>query len=217
MSYYVDAARMSLEHLRKRLESTDLIPSHQPLLDGMPKKFATLGAAGIKSVAVLRARLKNTKSLAVVAADSGISPEYLRLLRRVVEGFFPKPQQLSVFDWLEKEVIAKLKEAGIANTRQLYEVANAELSTLAKTSGVSKKSLSECVALADLSRVQWVSPTFARVLVTAGFASATEVAKAEPNALYAAVVGANEGARFYKGKIGLRDIKRLISASRHVP
>jgi hypothetical protein len=217
MSYYVDADRMSLEQLRKRLEGTDLIPSHQPLLEGMPRKFALLGAAGIKSVAALRVRLKNAKALAAVATDSGIDPEYLGLLRRVVEGFFPKPQQLNVFDWLDQAVIARLKEAGITDTRQLYEAATSETSALAKKFGVSKKALSECVALADLSRVQWVSPTFARVLVAAGFASATEVAKAEPNALYTRVARANDGARFYKGRIGLPDIKRLITASRHVP
>jgi hypothetical protein len=61
-----------------------------------------------------------------------------------------------------------------------------------------------------------VSPTFTRVLVAAGFTSAAEVAKAEPSALYAAVAKANDNARYYKGKIGLRDIKRLVTAAGHV-
>lgn len=213
MSYHVDADTMSLEQLRKRLEGTDLIPSQQPLLDGIAKRFAALKTAGIKSVATLRVRLKNAKALAALATESDIDPEYLTLLRRAVEGFFPKPQPLSAFDWLEPSIVAKLEKAGVADTKQLFEATTPDISAFAKKSGLSKHALKECVALADLSRVQWVSPTFARVLVAAGYARAAQVAKAKPDALYNALLKANEGATFYKGKIGQRDIKRLIAAA----
>jgi hypothetical protein len=73
------------------------------------------------------------------------------------------------------------------------------------------------MTLSDLSRVQWVSPTFARTLVAAGFTGAAEVSMADPEALYEAVMQANENARFYKGKVGLRDIKRLIAAAAYAP
>lgn len=209
----MDADAMSLEHLRKRLEGTDLIPSHQPLLEGIAKRFAALRAAGVKSVAALRIRLKNAKALAALATESGIDPEYLTLLRRVVEGFFPKPQPLSAFDWLDPSIVAKLEKADAKDTKQLFEAAMPNLSAFEKKAGLSKQALTECVALADLSRVQWVSPTFARVLVAAGCSSAADVCKAKPDALYNAVLKANEGAKFYKGKIGLRDIKRLIAAA----
>lgn len=217
MSYTVDANAMGLEQLRQRLEGTDLIPSHQALLESLPKRLASLKGAGIKTVSALRERLKSAKSLAALAEDSGIDPEYLKLLRRVIEGFFPKPQPLRGFAWLDPRVIAKLGEIGITDSRQLYEAAAAGLTALAKKSGLSKQALSECVALSDLSRVQWVSPTFARVLVAAGFVSAAEVAEADPDALYSAVTTANSGALYYKGKIGLRDIQRLIAAASHVP
>jgi hypothetical protein len=194
-----------------------LIPSHQLLLDGLTKKMGTLKKAGVKSVAELRTRLKSKKSLASLADGAGINPDYLVLLRRVVEGFFPKPQPLKVFDWLDKDTVVKLEQAGVKNTLQLYEAASSGINALAKKAGLKSKDLSELMALSDLSRVQWVSPTFARTLVAAGFTGAAEVSKVNPEALYEAVMRANENARFYKGKVGLRDIKRLINAAKYVP
>jgi hypothetical protein len=217
MGYHINDRSTSLDDLQARLEATDLIPSHQLLLDGLTKKMGTLKKAGVKSVAELRTRLKSKKSLASLADGAGINPDYLVLLRRVVEGFFPKPQPLKVFDWLDKDTVVKLEQAGVKNTLQLYEAASSGINALAKKAGLKSKDLSELMALSDLSRVQWVSPTFARTLVAAGFTGAAEVSKVNPEALYEAVMRANENARFYKGKVGLRDIKRLIDAAKYVP
>lgn len=217
MHYYIDEIAMSLDDLQARLKVTDLIPSHEPLLDGMAKKMGRLKKAGVGTLAELRARLKNKKTLAALADDSGVDTDYLVLLRRVVEGFFPKPHPLKVFDWLDKNTFTKLEKAGFKNTQQLFEAAVSETAAITKKTGLKKKDLSEFIALADLSRVQWVSPTFAGVLTAAGFTSAKAVAEATPEALYNAILQANTDSRFYKGKIGLRDIKRLITAAAYVP
>ena len=215
MGYHIDEDRTKLGDLRKRLEATDLIPSHQPLLDGIGRNFAALEKAGCTSLRALRTRLKNAKAIAALAKDADVDACYLSLLRRVVEGFFPKPQPLSAFDWLKAGTLAKLKKAGITNTEQLHLAGGP--AALTKKTRLTAKELSKPVALADLSRVQWVSPTFARVLVAAGFDRAAKIARAEPEALCKAVETANENARFYKGKVGLRDVKRLIVAASYVP
>ena len=216
MGYYIDDRATSLEDLRARLEATDLIPSHRQLLEEAANKMSLLKKAGVKCVADLRARLKSKKSLASLSADSGIDADYLMLLRRVVEGFFPKPQPLKAFDWVDEETIVKLDQSGVKNTRQLYDAASSDPNGFAENGGLRSEDLSELIALADLSRVQWVSPTFARTLVAAGFSSASEVSTANPETLYEAVMQANENGRFYKGKVGVRDIKRLIAAAGYV-
>ena len=217
MSYFINEGSTSLDDLQVRLESTDLIPSLQPLLEELTKKLGVLKKTGVKSIADLRARLKNKESLASLVGDSGIDSDYLVLLRRVVEGFFPKPQPLKVFDWLNKDAAVRLYQAGIKNTKQLYEAASSGLDELAKNAGLKKGDLSEFMVLSDLSRIQWVSPTFARTLMAAGFTSAEMVATADPEEFYEAIIRANNNARFYKGKVGLRDIKRLIAAAAYVP
>ena len=217
MGYYINDRSTSLDDLRTRLEATDLIPSHRPLLDGAAKKLGALKKVEVKTVADLRARLKSKKSLASLADDSGIDEDYLVLLRRAVEGFFPKPQPLKEFDWVEGEIIVKLEQSGVKNTRQLYEVASSDPNSFAESAGLGSGDLLGITALADLSRVQWVSPTFARTLVAAGFTSARAVHQANPETLYEAVLQANKKDCYYKGKVGLRDIKRLIVAAGYVP
>ncbi len=215
--YYLDDEATGLDALRERLEATDLIPSQKPLLDGIEDKMTALQRAGIASVADLRAALKSKKSLATLSKTSGIDLNYLQLLRRTVNGFFPKPRALREFEWLKSSLIERLESAGIKNTRQLFEAASRDVSAFAKKTGANPKKLEEVFELSDLSRVQWVSPTFARTLVAAGVSSAAAVAKADPEALFEAIAKANQGAKFYKGKVGLRDVRRLVSAAAYVP
>ncbi len=89
-------------------------------------------------------------------------------------------------------------------------------SELAKSSGVGTATLETLARLADLMRVQWVSPTFARMLSASGYDSAARVAAANANDLCAALANINAGDRFFKGKIGLRDSKRLVQAASFV-
>jgi hypothetical protein len=213
MTYHMDAERVRLDDLRKRIEETDLVPSRASLLDGINAKMKVLEQQGVTTLASLRKELKNSKRLEALSKATGIDTQYLVLLRREIEAYFPKPSALKAFDWLPEGEIAKLEEKGIRHTAALYEAASSVegRTELAKSTGVDIVILEALVRLADLTRVQWVSPTAARMLEEAGYDSASKVAGAN------AVIRVNEGARFFKGKIGLRDIKRLVRAASHVP
>lgn len=67
-----------------------------------------------------------------------------------------------------------------------------------------------------MMRVQWVSLTFARMLVAAGYDSAVKVAEANADNLCKVLENINSGGTFFKGKIGLRDIKRLVHSASYV-
>ena len=219
MTYHIDAARVSLDDLRKRIEETDLVPSRVSLLDGINTKTKVLEQHGVRTLASLRKELKNSKRLEALSKATDIETQYLILLRREIEGYFPKPPALKAFDWLPGGEIAKLEEKGILHAAALYEAAcSVESRTeLAKSTGVDVAILEALVRLADLTRVQWVSPTAARMFVEARYDSASKVAAADAEDLCEALVRVNEGDRFFKGKIGLRDIKRLIRAASYVP
>jgi hypothetical protein len=218
MTYHIDAENIGLDDLRKRLEATDLIPSRASLTDKIREKMQALEKQGFMTLASLRAALKNPKRLAAVAEATGIDTQYLILLRREIESYFPKPVALKVFDWLPKDEIVKLEQQKIRDTAALYEMTrNArKRSELAKATGVDTPTLEIFARLADLMRVQWVSPTFARMLIVAGYDSAVKVAAANADDLYQALANINAGDKFFKGKIGLRDIKRLIQAASYV-
>jgi hypothetical protein len=75
----------------------------------------------------------------------------------------------------------------------------------------------ELLSISDLCRIQWVSSSFARALVAAGAADAAAVAAANPETLFEVIKKANRNAKYYKGTVGLRDVKRLVVAARYVP
>ena len=51
----------------------------------------TLESHGIQTLAHLRTELKTPRRLDAVASATGIDPQYLILLRREIESYFPKP------------------------------------------------------------------------------------------------------------------------------
>lgn len=215
--YYLDEHSIDLSALQKRLQSTDLIPSQAPLLDGIAAKMSSIRKTGVRTAADLRSALRTAKSLASLSENSGVDAEYLKLLKRALNGFFPKPRPLEDIDWLDQETVVSLKKAGVKNTQHLFEETADGAAGLAKRTGTRQKTLSAFAEIADLCRIQWVSPTFARVLVAAGFKNAAAVAAADPAGLFDAICAANEKAKFYKGKVGLRDVKRLTAAAAYVP
>ncbi len=219
MTYHMDAERVGLDELRKRIVETDLIPSRAALLDGITEKMKALEQQGITTLAGLRNELKSPKRLEALSETTGIDTKYLILLRREIEGYFPKPSALEAFDWLPGGEIAKLEGGGIRHAAALWEAAGSidGRTELAKSTGVDVAVLEVLVRLVDLTRVQWVSPTTARMLVEAGYDSASKVAAADAEDLYEALARVNEGDRFFKGKIRLRDVKRVVQAAGYVP
>ncbi|WP_026380652.1 DUF4332 domain-containing protein [Afifella pfennigii] len=215
--YHLDDSSTDLAALQKRLETSDLIPSQQPLLDGLDAKLAALRAAGIHSLADLRAALKSQKALDSLSRASGVDPDYLGLLKRTIGGFFPKPRSLNEFDWLGSGIVARLKEAGLTNTQKLFEAAPNGAGALAKEIGADVEEVTELVTICDLCRIQWVSPKYARALLAAGHTRAAAIARADPETLCDAIAEANRDARFYRGAVGLRDVRRLVAAAAYVP
>jgi hypothetical protein len=219
MAYYIDDTRISLIDLRKRIEATDLVPSRARLLEGLEMYFLELEKQGITTLAALRNSLKNNKRLENISTVTGIDLQYLVLLRREIESYFPNPFALNAFLWLPKEEITKLEKIGLHDTAELYDVASNPKNRAEFLDSISMDvtTLEALIRLADLTRVQWVSPTTARMLVEAGYDSASKLASADAEDLCNALMQVNADYWYFKGKVGLRDVKRLIFAASYVP
>lgn len=218
MAYHLDAEKISLDDLRKRIEATDLVPSRASLLDGLGLKIKALEKQGIVTLADLRKELKTAKRMEALATSTGIAVQYLTLLRREVEGWFPKPFPLKDFDGLPQSEVTKLERAGIRDSAALYEATDSQSrrTALAKSTGVDDATLETFAHLVDLTRVQWTSPTAARMLLEAGCDSVSKLAGMDADELCEALARVNAGNKFFKGRIGLRDVKRLIQAAGYV-
>jgi hypothetical protein len=218
MAYHIDAEKISLGDLQKRIEATDLVPSRASLLDELETKMKSLEKQGIVTLANLRNELKTSKRLEALAKSTGIGTDYLTLLRREIEGWFPKSSPLKDFDWLPKSEITKLERNGIRDAAALYEATDSKSkrTALAKSTGVDLATLETFAQLVDLTRVQWVSPTTARMLLETGCDSSVRLAKADADELCEALTQVNAGDKYFKGRIGLRDVKRLIVAASYI-
>lgn len=218
MTYHIDSEKISLGDLRKRIEATDLVPSRTPILEGLGINMNSLEKQGISTLADLRNELKTAKRLEALAKSTGIGADYLTLLRREIEGWFPKPPLLKAFDWLPKSDIAKLERNGISDAATLHEATDSKSkrTALAKSTGVDIATLETFAQLVDLTKVQWTSPTTARMLLEAGCTSSAKLAQADADRLCDALAQVNAGDKYFKGKIGLRDVRRLILAASYV-
>ncbi len=94
MPYYPDFTRLSLDKIVRRFSGADLIPSQIPLLEGLEEKLRALRSAGLGTLEDLVRALRSKEGPAAVAAGTGISEDYLVVLRRTVEAFRPKPVRI---------------------------------------------------------------------------------------------------------------------------
>lgn len=218
MSYHIDAAKVKLDDLLIRIRETDLVPSRSLLLEGIEENFNKLKMNGVLTLADLRKSVKSSKNIVSLAEKTYIHVEYLTLLRREVEGYFPKAFPLSDFDWLDKNEIAKLESKGYGNAALLYEAleVSGEREKVMNLIGLDKDFVDKISTLVDLIRIQWVSPLAARTIDAAGYKNAKSVAEANAEDLCKAIEEANRDNKYYKGKIGLKDIKRLIKAATYI-
>jgi len=217
MAYHIDAEKISLEKLRSRIESTDLVPSRACLQDGIAEKFEALKKQGIHSFGALRKELKNAERMKILSASCGVDADYLNLLRREIESYFPKPFPLRDFDWLPVAQVDRLAAGGISTTQDFYETSESAdgLQKLAALR-VDAAVLEELSSLCDLTRVQWTSPLAAKIVLEAGYKTADDLARADADVLCVSLEKVNTGNRFFKGKIGLRDVKRLVHSAKFV-
>ena len=217
-SYHVDATNISLAQLKKKIEATDLVPSRVALLDDISAIFSRLKENGIKTLADLRNALKTKKNALTVGAETGLDGEYLLLLRREIEGYFPKPCSIDAFDWLPVGELKKLKNAGMTDAASLFNslVPGPKRQSICDDLGVASETAATLFNLSDLTRIQWTSPTTARMLLAAGYTGAAKVARANAEVLYRELDAVNRAQQLFKGTIGLRDVRRLIIAASFV-
>jgi hypothetical protein len=214
MPYHIDDAEVTLPALMARIRDTDLIPSRVPLLLDINAIFEKLEAAGLRTLSDFRKAAKNPKSVGALSEKAGVDADYLLLLRREAEGYFPKAAPLGDFAWLERDKIAALEGRGYKDAALLYEAI--ESKGLERVFGAGGAFAEELAALVGLTRIQWVSPLTAKMLFEAGYQNPAAVAAADAAMLTDQLARANSGGKYFKGKIGQRDAGRLIKAASYV-
>ncbi len=216
--YHIDLERFSLERFRHILETGELLPGRMILKEDLPERFETLESMGITNLKELMEVLGTKKRLEGFSQESGLSQDYLVILRREVNSYLPKPVALRAIPGVDPETIDRLAALGIKNTKYLFERARtgSDRAELARQADVSDADLLELVKLSDLTRIGGVGPVFARMLYEVGVDTPEELVKRSPVDLLERLHEINQEKGYTRVMLSEKDIGYCIDRAREL-
>ena len=200
MRYCLNLSRIGLLEYRDLLKGQNLLPGRRMLLEGIDRNFAALLALGIETLEQLRQRLATPPKLAALSAASGISEDYLKLLKRESGSFEQAPVPLASFPGQDAALLASLRQDDSINSRDYFE------------RGADQTG--ELYHLCDLVRINGVGALAAKAFYDAGFTSVQDVANAKAADMLRRVTRVNAEQQYYKANLGEKDMQFCIDFAR---
>lgn len=200
MKYNLEVEHLSVHNYKDILKKRNLLPGRRILLENIDENFALFEHRGIKNVSQLRKSVSTPRKISSIAAESGISEDYLIILKREMSSLEQKPVSLASFPGIDTLLIAKLNDAGIKTSKDYFE------SRLSETD--------ELFCLCDLVRINGVGPVAAKAFYDAGYMSVSDVADADAAAILEKVSSINKIKQYYKANLGLKDMQFCIDFAR---
>ena len=196
MNYNLDLERLSVQEYRELLKKQNLLPGRRLLWQNIEQNFALIEGQNIKTIAELRKRLSTSVKIAAFARASGISEDYLVVLKREIGSLEQKPIALASFPGINPSLIAQLNQAGLKTTKDYFEYRQAESD--------------ELFCLCNLVRINGVGSAAARTFYEAGYRSVADVARADAATMLEKVSAINERERYYNARLGQKDMQFCI-------
>ncbi len=179
MTYSINLKNISLPAYRDILKAKQLPKSRRLLHQGINDIFALLQKGGFEDAEALLKGLGTPKKIEGVSMKTGVSAEYLALLKRELGGLEAKTMNLSEFPYLPQDIVSLLAEKRLKNSEDVYEYTQcfAAPQKLCGLSGISETQAREVCALCDLVRINGVGKVFAHILYDAGYRCLREIAE----------------------------------------
>jgi hypothetical protein len=218
-TYYIDLSQISLAQFQERLETQELLPGRRILQEHIATRFRALAGMGISNLQELHEALKTKKRLSQFAQESGLSLEYLTILRREVNSYRPSPVTLSAFPGVDEDCVARLTAVTIKNSRHLFNqtCTAGQQTDLSQQTGIGVETLHELIALSDLVRISGVGPVFARMLYDVGVKSSAALAEAQAAPLFSQLCDLNKAKTYTKAAFTERDMATCIELAYMLP
>lgn len=217
--YYLDFQKYPLKTWQGELKESELLPSRQILKEDLDGRFKILYENGVSNLQELMDTLKTPKRAREFVHKTGLPEKYILVLRREVMSLKPSPVNLSKFPGVNPEFIEKLDDVGIKNTLHLFKVVKTsqDREKLADELRVGVEQILELTRLADLSRVKWVGPVFARMFLDAGVNTVTKLSKTESMSFYDKLAKINQEKKYTQARFVESDLELCIEFARKVP
>ncbi len=219
IKYSVDFNKFTISKLRNLLRTTQLLPSQKILKEQLDESFDAIENEGIKNLDELQKVLKGKADVTSFSEKTGISEEFLTVLRREINSYNPKRRKLNEFPFVDSNLVSKLQAMDIKDTQEFFDRAAVirDRTALAKSLDMDIEPILELTKLSDVIRLRYVNQAFATLLVKAGYDSVEKIARSSHDTMYADLKSLNAGNKYFKGAIGLNDMKLLITDAKEIP
>ncbi len=169
LNYGPDPKKISLDQIYSLIGNKDLLPGRRILRENPQEHLKILQQHGINNAEQLLDALKSGKHIERLSQLSGISSEYLRILKREAGSYFPTPVTLKN-NFCQQSIIERLRTYGIINTKDLLKEAGKRENRekLSHDSGISIEDLQKLTIISDLMRINGVGPVFAEIIYFSG-------------------------------------------------
>jgi hypothetical protein len=217
--YYINLKEFSLERFKHILKSEEMLPARQILKEDVDARFDILASIGIENLSDLIGALSTKRKLEAFSHKTGLSVDYLVILRREARSYIPKPVVLREIPGVIMEDVEKLEAIGIKHSKHLFERGQTkkQREELAAATGVSLESLLELVKLSDLARVRGIGAAFTRLFYETGADTIDKLSQWEPEALFKKAHAINDEKRVTKVVPPLKDFLQYVAIAKDLP
>jgi hypothetical protein len=196
MGYSIELSAIPIYDYMHLLQRQLLLPGRRMLQEQLAERFALLAGMHLTTVAELSHALSTPQKRSSLAASTGISEEYLTLLRRELGSLTQKPVPLADFPAVDPALICSLADSGIRSSKSFWEQAG--------------DTSSELYCLCDLVRINGVGAVAARAFYEAEYRSVQAVAQAQAGEMLSRVSAVNAQKQYYQAKLGEKDMQFCI-------
>lgn len=218
-NYHISLKEVSLEEYEKILKSKELLPGRIILKENIHEKFNKIRSNDIENLEELIEQLNSKKKVKKFAHDTGLSENYLIILRREIKSNLPNPVKLNSFPGINSENIEVLATIGIKNSKNLFNKVKSkeELYELQNKTNIPLEDLREIVSMSDLVRVSGVGPVFARMIIDVGINSASKMAEMNTEQLFKDLIKINNEKNYTKAKFTQNDVEYCVNFAKKLP
>lgn len=216
MGYSMDLSKISIEAYKEILKNKYLLPSRKILHQDMDSRFDTIHYHNIRNLAELMSSLSTSRKLSAFAKESGLSEDYLSILRREIGSIEPKAVLIKEFPEIEDKIYVSLATARIKSSKDYYEFYDSlkDKKEITQKISISEEESRELFCLCDLVRINGVGAIAAKSFFDAGYKSVYDVANTNAVDMLERVSKVNAIKHYYKTNFGTKDMQFCIDFAR---
>jgi hypothetical protein len=211
MAYTIDLKQISIQQYKEIMKNQNLLPGRRILLTELDENFKRITDSGVSDLSILKSNLSSGKKLSSFSLRTGISVEYLTILRRELGSLEQKSVNISDFPNIREEITVSLSSHGIKTSKDFYEsYQKSDTDTVIVSMGIKKDEFDELSCLCGLVRINGVGAVAARMLYESDYKDIRGVADGDPLEMLNKLSEINSIEHYYGAKLGIKDVKFII-------